>query len=121
MTGPQQQVPVEKFGHYNLMRKIGQGGMAEVWLATVDNAPPGSPPVVVKRLHQELERNPDAVDLFLTEADVTLMLQHPNVIKVYDSGEFNNRSIRRSRLSSLASRTNDFASSAVGSRPSRSR
>jgi serine/threonine protein kinase len=83
--------PVETFGHYRLMRKIGQGGMAEVWLATVPGAPPGSPPVVVKRLHQELERNPDAVDLFLTEADVTMMLSHPNVIKVYDSGEVDNR------------------------------
>jgi serine/threonine protein kinase len=86
-----QEQPVETFGNYHLMRKIGQGGMAEVWLATVAGAPPGSPPVVVKRLHQELERNPDAVDLFLTEADVTLMLSHPNVIKVYDSGEVNNR------------------------------
>jgi len=82
---------IENFGNYQLMRKIGQGGMAEVWLATVNGAPPGSPPVVVKRLHQELERNPDAVDLFLTEADVTLMLSHPNVIRVYDSGEVNNR------------------------------
>ena len=92
MTGPQQPVaPVERFGHYNLLRKIGQGGMAEVWLATVEGAPQEAPPVVVKRLHQELERNPDAVDLFLTEADVTLLLEHPNVIKVYDSGEFNNR------------------------------
>jgi serine/threonine protein kinase len=91
VTGPQQQIPVEVFGRYQLWRKIGQGGMAEVWLAQLIGAPPGSPPLVVKRLHQELERNADAVDLFLTEADVTLMLQHPNVIRVYDSGEVNNR------------------------------
>ncbi len=83
--------PVEKFGKYTLLRKIGQGGMAEVFLATADDAPVDTPPVVVKRLHQELERNRDAVDLFLTEADVTLMLSHPNVIRVYDSGEINNR------------------------------
>jgi len=83
--------PVEKFGKYNLLRKIGQGGMAEVFLATMDGAPPSAPPIVIKRLHQELERNRDAVDLFLTEADVTLMLSHPNVIRVYDSGEINNR------------------------------
>nr|MBI5507569.1 serine/threonine protein kinase [Deltaproteobacteria bacterium] len=83
--------PVEKFGKYNLLRKIGQGGMAEVFLATMDGAPQSAPPLVVKRLHQELERNRDAVDLFLTEADVTLMLSHPNVIRVYDSGEINNR------------------------------
>jgi eukaryotic-like serine/threonine-protein kinase len=82
---------VEKFGKYNLLRKIGQGGMAEVFLATMDGGAPDSPPIVIKRLHQELERNRDAVDLFLTEADVTLMLSHPNIIRVYDSGEINNR------------------------------
>ena len=83
--------PVEKFGKYNLLRKIGQGGMAEVFLATMDGAAAGTPPIVIKRLHQELERNRDAVDLFLTEADVTIMLSHPNIIRVYDSGEINNR------------------------------
>ncbi len=87
---PEQQ-PVEVFGNYDLLRKIGQGGMSEVFLAQMRGAPPGSPPLVVKRLLQDLERNRDAVDLFLTEADVTLMLQHPNVIRVYDSGEVNNR------------------------------
>jgi serine/threonine-protein kinase len=65
--------------------------MAEVFLAAVEGAPQGAPPIVIKRLHQELEQNRDAVDLFLTEADVTLMLDHPNVIRVYDSGEINNR------------------------------
>lgn len=65
--------------------------MAEVFLASIDGAKEGTPPVVIKRLHEELERNRDAVDLFLTEADVTLMLSHPNVIRVYDSGEINNR------------------------------
>jgi eukaryotic-like serine/threonine-protein kinase len=83
--------PVERFGSYTLLRKIGQGGMAEVFLAKRDGDPETAPPVVVKRLHQELEKNRDAVDLFLTEADVTLMLSHPNVIKVYDSGEVGNR------------------------------
>jgi serine/threonine protein kinase len=83
--------PVERFGKYTLQRKIGQGGMAEVWLSVADDAPPGSPPMVVKRLHRELERDRDAVDLFLTEADVTLMLNHPNIIRVFDSGEINGR------------------------------
>lgn len=65
--------------------------MAEVFLATDDEAPAGSPPVVIKRMHAELERDRDAVDLFLTEADVTLLLSHPNVIRVYDSGEVDGR------------------------------
>ncbi len=78
---------IETFGNYQLLRKIGQGGMAEVFLARAHNAPPDAPPIVIKRLHTELEKNRDVVDLFLTEADVTLMLSHPNVIRVFDSGE----------------------------------
>lgn len=81
---------VEQFGKYKLLRKIGQGGMAEVFLATADDAPDASP-LVVKRLHCELERDRDAVDLFLTEADVTIMLRHPNIIHVFDSGETTGR------------------------------
>ena len=83
--------PIERFGKYQLLRKIGHGGMAEVFLAQADDAPPNAPPVVVKRLHAQLESDRDAVDLFLTEADVTMMLDHPNVIRVYDSGEVGNR------------------------------
>jgi len=81
----------EQFGRYKLHRQIGEGGMAEVFLATDDLAPPGTPPVVIKRLHQRLESDRDAVDLFLTEADVTMMLNHPNVIRVYDCGEVEGR------------------------------
>ena len=86
------QLPViEQFGEYKLHKKIGEGGMAEVFLATADNHEPGAPPVVIKRLHERLENDRDAVDLFLTEADVTMMLTHPNVIKVYDCGDVGNR------------------------------
>ncbi len=82
--------PLERFGKYNLLRKIGQGGMAEVFLATNEETP-GAPPLVIKRLHQELERDRDAVDLFLTEADVTVMLHHQNIIRVFDAGEASGR------------------------------
>lgn len=85
------QPPLEQFGNYVLLRKIGEGGMASVYLARSQNAPPDSPPIVVKRLHERLEQDRNAVDLFLTEADVTMMLDHPNVIRVYDCGEVGNR------------------------------
>src|SRR5690606_40803210 len=82
---------VEHFGPYHLHRRIGQGGMAEVFLASNPDNGPHSPPVVIKRLLSELESDREAVDLFLTEADVTMLLSHPNVIKVYDSGEISGR------------------------------
>ncbi len=81
---------IEDFGPYQLIRRIGQGGMSEVFLAR-KKASPNDPPIVVKRLHRELESKPETVDLFLTEADVTLLLDHPNVVHVYDSGEYNGR------------------------------
>jgi eukaryotic-like serine/threonine-protein kinase len=87
----QQSGLVEQFGKYQIFKKIGHGGMAEVFLANASDTPPGTPPIVIKRMHHELEKDRDAVDLFLTEADVTLMLDHPNVIRVYDSGEVGGR------------------------------
>jgi len=87
----QQGALIEQFGKYQLLRKIGHGGMAEVFLAKEDGAPADTPPFVIKRMHHELEADRDAVDLFLTEADVTLMLTHPNIIRVYDSGEVSGR------------------------------
>lgn len=80
-----------EFGRYTLLKKIGEGGMAAVYLARDNTAPPNSPPVVIKRLHDRLEKDPDAVDLFLTEADVTMLLDHPNIIRVFDSGEVGSR------------------------------
>ncbi|MEZ4270107.1 MAG: serine/threonine-protein kinase [Myxococcota bacterium] len=91
MNQPANPSRVEEFGRYRLLRKIGQGGMAEVFLAEDSKAAEGSPPVVIKRLHDQLEKDRDAVDLFLTEADVTMMLDHPNIIRVYDCGEVGNR------------------------------
>ncbi len=88
---PEEQRPTEKFGRYELLRKIGQGGMAEVFLANDLEAPPNSRPVVIKRLHADLEKDEQAVDLFLTEADVTLLLSHPNVIHVFDASEVHGR------------------------------
>ncbi|MEW5852036.1 MAG: serine/threonine-protein kinase [Myxococcota bacterium] len=82
---------MEQFGNYVLIRRLAQGGMSEVFEAQRMNAPPGSPPLVLKRLLPELEGRADVVDMFLTEADVTTMLRHPNIVQVYESGEFYGR------------------------------
>ncbi len=82
---------MEQFGPYLLLRRLAQGGMSEVFVARRLDAPPQSTPVVLKRLLQELEARPDVVDMFLTEADVTAMLRHPNIVQVFDSGEADGR------------------------------
>jgi serine/threonine-protein kinase len=82
--------PVERFGRFDLWKKIGQGGMAEVFLSTDrDGGIAGE--FVVKRMHRELESKREAVELFTTEADVTLLLKHPGIVEVLESGEIDGR------------------------------
>ncbi len=83
---------IERFGKYDLTRKIGQGGMAEIFAGRDrEGIVQGGAEIVVKRLHRELEKNRDVIELFTTEADVTLLLQHPGIIRVYEGGEIDGR------------------------------
>ncbi|MCC6808325.1 MAG: serine/threonine protein kinase [Deltaproteobacteria bacterium] len=83
---------VERFGKYDLLRKIGQGGMAEIFAAKDrDGQVQGGAEIVVKRLHRELEKSREVIELFTTEADVTLLLNHPGLIRVYEGGEIDGR------------------------------
>ena len=78
---------MERFGDYVLEAPLAKGGMAELYRARrADGAL-----VVVKRLLPEMEKRPDVVDLFLTEADVGQMLRHENVVCVLDAGEVDGR------------------------------
>lgn len=84
--------PVERFGKYDLLRKIGQGGMAEIYAAKDRTGEVlGGAEVVVKRLHRELEKSREVIELFTTEADVTLLLNHPGIVRVYEGGEIDGR------------------------------
>ena len=78
----------EPFGPYELIERIGAGGMCEVFRARRADR---SDPIAIKRLHRELEQQPDAVDLFLTEADLAVLLHHPNIINTFESGEVDGR------------------------------
>jgi serine/threonine protein kinase len=87
-----QERPIERFGKYDLVRKIGQGGMAEIFAAhDREGQVMDGKEIVVKRLLTELEKNRDVLELFTTEADVTLLLKHPGLIQVYEGGEIDGR------------------------------
>jgi serine/threonine-protein kinase len=78
----------ETFGPYRLLRRIGLGGTAEVFLATRDPSDPPATQVVVKRLSREMESNNDIVDLFMAEGHlmVNVLCPHPNLITVTEVG-----------------------------------
>jgi eukaryotic-like serine/threonine-protein kinase len=71
-------------GHYQVLFRLGSGGMGEVWRGrdTRDNRE-----VAIKVLSPEAARDPDRMKRFATEAKATSALNHPNILTVYDVGE----------------------------------
>ncbi|MBC7978276.1 MAG: serine/threonine protein kinase, partial [Myxococcales bacterium] len=81
-----------KLGRYELITRIGQGGMAEVQLA-LQRGPAGFEKlVVVKLVHENLASQKTFVDMLLDEARVAALVKHPNVVDIYDLGEAEGRS-----------------------------
>lgn len=72
----------QQLGKYTLDKKIGSGGMADVWLA---QGPRGV--CVVKTPHPHLCDNPDFVRMFLDEAALLAQLHHPGIAQIYDLGQ----------------------------------
>src|SRR5919112_1863258 len=74
---------------YRVQRRIGSGGMADVYLA--DDAQLGRE-VALKVLHRRFARDREFVERFRREASAAAGLQHPNVVSVYDRGEWDGTS-----------------------------
>lgn len=69
---------------YQLKQTLGEGGMANVYLAhdlILDRD------VAVKVLRLDLQNDPDAARRFQREAMATSELVHPNIVSIYDVGE----------------------------------
>ena len=72
-------------GRYRLVSRLGSGGMADVWCA--DDLQLGRR-VALKLLHRRFAEDEEFVERFRREASSAAGLQHPNVVSVYDRGEF---------------------------------
>lgn len=74
------------FGPYQLVRRLGSGGMAETFLA-VRRGPGGfEQHVCVKRILPALESDPELVRMFMEEARLAAQLRHANITQVVDFG-----------------------------------
>src|SRR5438045_434733 len=82
-TDPQASSPAVLAGRYELQERLGAGGMAEVWLARDTLL---ARPVAVKLLHHRLAADPRLVEQFKREAQSAAILNHPNIVAVYDWG-----------------------------------
>lgn len=82
MTSP----ALDAIGRYQLLERIGAGGMAEVLLALAHGEAGFARQVVVKRLLPELVAQPEQVEAFLDEARLLAGLAHSNIVQVLDLG-----------------------------------
>ena len=68
---------------YRLERKLGSGGMADVWLAEDQEL---GRHVAVKILHERYANDEQFVERFRREATHAAGLSHPNIVSIYDRG-----------------------------------
>jgi len=77
----------ESFGRYELVEQIGTGGMAEVYLAKSVGAEGLEKELVIKKILPEYAENDRFVEMFISEADIAVGLNHPNIVQIYDFGK----------------------------------
>src|SRR3954471_14002823 len=70
---------------YRVLNRIGSGGMADVYCA--EDLQLGRR-VALKLLHRRFAEDPEFVERFRREASSAAGLQHPNIVGVFDRGEW---------------------------------
>lgn len=73
-------------GRYELVRPLGRGGMAEVFLARRRGPGGVEKKLVVKRIRRERARDPRFLELFVQEARLSMSLAHKNIVPMFDFG-----------------------------------
>lgn len=80
----------EKFGKYELLKRLAFGGMAEIFLARLIGERGFSKQLVVKRILPQFGEDAQFVKMFIDEAVLAAYINHPNVVQVYDFGSTDN-------------------------------
>ncbi|HEX3765805.1 MAG TPA: serine/threonine-protein kinase [Kofleriaceae bacterium] len=79
--------PGTMIGRWEVVRRLGSGGMADVYLAQARGDGGFEKLVAIKVMHSHLARIQRAVDHFLDEARLAARIHHPNVVAIQDLGK----------------------------------
>src|SRR6266478_5157405 len=77
-------LPFARLGHYEIVARIGHGGMGDVYRGYERDL---DRQVAIKVLPAELARSDDFVRRFRTEATAVAKLNHPNIVPIHFIGE----------------------------------
>ncbi len=75
--------PGTRFGNYEILQRLGAGGMGEVYRARDTRL---EREVAIKTLSLEISSQPDALSRFEREARSACALNHPNIVTIYELG-----------------------------------
>jgi serine/threonine protein kinase len=74
------------FGKYFLVQKIAVGGMAEIYKAKTFGVDGFEKTVVIKKILPHWASDPDFIRMLHDEAKLSVLLNHPNIVEVFDLG-----------------------------------
>ena len=74
-------------GRYELVHRLGHGGMATVFLGRATGRAGFEKLVAVKVIHPHLANEPEFVEMFLDEARIAARLHHPHLVQILDADE----------------------------------
>lgn len=80
--------PTQRIGEYDILRKIGEGGLAEIFLARQRSL---NRLIAIKVLKNKISADDELVRRFEREATTLARMNHPNIVHVIDRGEDNGR------------------------------
>jgi eukaryotic-like serine/threonine-protein kinase len=76
-------VPQQSYGPYRVVRKLGAGGMGEVFLAEHELI---GRKAAIKVLHSDRSTKRESVDRFFNEARAAAVISDPGIVQIYDFG-----------------------------------
>jgi serine/threonine protein kinase len=84
-SGPNKELSYPRqFGHYEILKELGRGGMATVYLANDTRL---QRKIALKVPHKTVAADPEYMARFLREARSAANLHHPNICTIFEAGE----------------------------------
>ncbi|MCA9522305.1 MAG: protein kinase [Myxococcales bacterium] len=82
---------VQRFGKYELLEKIGAGGMAEIYKARYIGIDGFEKILVLKKILPNFADNTAFIKMLINEAKLTSSLQHVNIVQIFELGEIDDQ------------------------------
>jgi serine/threonine protein kinase len=87
MAGLASLTPIGRIGRFDVLGRLAEGGMAEIFLARAPGAAGVARTVVVKRMLARTREDKGATGAFVTEARLLARLSHPALVSIEEFGE----------------------------------